>query len=537
MNVIVVGSGLAAVGAIRALLRQGHRPTVLDIGERPPATIVDTQTVMASRPPDAWTSDERQRLAANESASGRGVPRKLVFGSDYFYSAEQTEASVNGAFRPGTPPWSPARGGFSVGWGAAVLPPAPSDIADWPIGHDELLLHMRAALGDIPVSEPDDELSEVFGKLCLDRREPLGLSRGQQRLLEKLREAAGANATGRQSAAQVLVGQSRLLTQTQADAATRCRLCGYCSSGCVYGSIYTAEHDIDRWIPEDRIDYRAGSTVFLVRETAREVEVCFTRHGQVESLRADRVLLAAGAVNSTRVLLNSAPVHLDTATIRRTGYAVQIFGSTEALEVEWPSVNTQTSHFVALKDEGISPYWAHVQVGQPNELVLQRLGLTQANLRSVRGRFVKAAAGHLVSVALNAHSSCGPTYEVRVQRNDAGLPKMETSQRWSDASRRAVAMYGGLLARSLRRGGLYRVPFAKQDSGSALTYHFGASFPMTRQPRAPHDTDVLGRPFGWQRVHVVDTSVLPAIPATTVGVVTMANAHRVATAMSADEQR
>jgi choline dehydrogenase-like flavoprotein len=302
----------------------------------------------------------------------------------------------------------------------------------------------------------------------------------------------------------------------------------------VYGSIYTAEHDIDRWISEDRIDYRAGSTVFLVRETAQEVEVCLTRHGQVESLTADRVLLAAGAVNSTRVLLNSAPVHLDTATIRRTGYAVQIFGSTEALEVQWPSVNTQTSHFVALKDEGISPYWAHVQVGQPNELVLQRLGLTQANLRSLRGRFVKAAAGHLVSVALNAHSNCGPTYEVRVQRNNAGLPKMETSQRWSDTSRRAVAMYGGLLARSLRRGGFYRVPFAKQDSGSALTYHFGASFPMSRQPRAPHDTDVLGRPFGWQRVHVVDTSVLPAIPATTVGVVTLGNAHRIATAAFAN---
>jgi choline dehydrogenase-like flavoprotein len=51
---------------------------------------------------------------------------------------------------------------------------------------------------------------------------------------------------------------------------------------------------------------------------------------------------------------------------------------------------------------------------------------------------------------------------------------------------------------------------------------------MRANPHAPNDTDVLGRPFGLSRIHVVDTSVLPAIPATTVGLLTMANAHRIA---------
>jgi hypothetical protein len=51
---------------------------------------------------------------------------------------------------------------------------------------------------------------------------------------------------------------------------------------------------------------------------------------------------------------------------------------------------------------------------------------------------------------------------------------------------------------------------------------------MASQPTDANHTDTLGRPFGWQRVHAVDTSVLPAIPATTVGLLTMANAHRIA---------
>lgn len=40
---------------------------------------------------------------------------------------------------------------------------------------------------------------------------------------------------------------------------------------------------------------------------------------------------------------------------------------------------------------------------------------------------------------------------------------------------------------------------------------------------------MLGRPHGLSRVHVVDASVLPSIPATTISYLVMANAHRIAT--------
>ena len=42
------------------------------------------------------------------------------------------------------------------------------------------------------------------------------------------------------------------------------------------------------------------------------------------------------------------------------------------------------------------------------------------------------------------------------------------------------------------------------------------------------ETDALGRLSGLQRVHLVDASVLPSIPATTITLSVMANAHRIA---------
>jgi choline dehydrogenase-like flavoprotein len=42
------------------------------------------------------------------------------------------------------------------------------------------------------------------------------------------------------------------------------------------------------------------------------------------------------------------------------------------------------------------------------------------------------------------------------------------------------------------------------------------------------ETDVFGRLPGWKRVHLVDASVFPSIPATTITLTAMANAHRIA---------
>jgi choline dehydrogenase-like flavoprotein len=49
---------------------------------------------------------------------------------------------------------------------------------------------------------------------------------------------------------------------------------------------------------------------------------------------------------------------------------------------------------------------------------------------------------------------------------------------------------------------------------------------MRAQP-GKFESDVLGRPQGWTRVHTVDASVLPAVPATTITFSVMANAHRI----------
>jgi choline dehydrogenase-like flavoprotein len=67
--------------------------------------------------------------------------------------------------------------------------------------------------------------------------------------------------------------------------------------------------------------------------------------------------------------------------------------------------------------------------------------------------------------------------------------------------------------------------------------HCGSSFPMRRTPSQPLYSDALGRPFGWSRIFIVDSSVLPSIPGTTLAFATMANADRIATSAPLQEGR
>ena len=62
----------------------------------------------------------------------------------------------------------------------------------------------------------------------------------------------------------------------------------------------------------------------------------------------------------------------------------------------------------------------------------------------------------------------------------------------------------------------------------------GGSLPhVSGSPKAGAlETDRLGRPHEWRRIHLIDASVFPTAAATTFTLTAMANAHRIDTSVS-----
>lgn len=527
-QIVVVGSGLSAVGAIRALVSKGIKPLVLDIGTTLPSESEKFKRILSSKNTSDWNKSDLGVYLGTDDTSAKGlVPRKTTFGSDYFYSGSRSLPISQTACERSSPPNSEALGGFSAGWGAAFLPPAKSDLADWPISHSTVLEHMRLCTDGISKSEPFDALDNYFDRLSEPGMPSLPLSDGQKALLERIK-----NATSDNSICPEVVGQSRLLTTfSKSDFPKKCQFCGYCSSGCSFDSIYKAEFDIREFIGRDLIEYRSNVRILSITDSIDGVSLTGRNEltGESLSVGCAKIFVAAGAVGTAKILLQSKEIFGHQVSIRRTGGFIEPFISIASHEIEWPNVNTQTPIYLDFVEGSVSKNWVHAQISLPNEIVLAKLGLDHRTIDSVRGKIARKIASHMVFALVNTHSDFGPVYNLKLERDALnGEAQIFSSQYFSEHAKDLQRLLNRRLKKILKRRGMVGIDLLQQDSVAAAGYHFGASFPMKVVPKEMTDTDVLGRPFGWQNVHVVDTSVLPNIPGTTVGLLTMANAHRIA---------
>src|SRR2546421_5778713 len=117
---VIVGSGPAGVACAKARLERGRQVRMLDAGiclEPERASLVEA---MRRSSPTEWRPEQLARLKEGVSANTKGIPLKLIYGSDFPYRdiERYIPADYTGVgLRP-----SLAQGGFSNVWGAAMLP-------------------------------------------------------------------------------------------------------------------------------------------------------------------------------------------------------------------------------------------------------------------------------------------------------------------------------------------------------------------------------------------------------------------------------
>ena len=135
---------------------------------------------------------------------------------------------------------------------------------------------------------------------------------------------------------------------------------------------------------------------------------------------------------------------------------------------------------------------------------------------------VNKALGHVMVVQGYLHSDCsgalGLSWKSSSDLSLVGYSNPHTKRYVSNA-------LWLLMKNSRAFGGVPFVPL-NQTAPIGKSYHLGASFPMSVSPSG-WQSDPLGRIKGLKRVHVVDASVLPAVPAQNTTFTVMANAYRI----------
>src|SRR5262249_19285735 len=115
----------------------------------------------------------------------------------------------------------------------------------------------------------------------------------------------------------------------------------------------------------------------------------------------------------------------------------------------------------------------------------------------------RAILGRLLALQGYLHSDVSPRLELRLSRRAAGPHALAVEGRRADAATptvRRVERRLWQLAPLLRAA---PIPFMTRIAPPGKSFHGGGTFPMRPHP-GPEQSDLLGRPMGLARVHVVD---------------------------------
>lgn len=460
---------------------------------------------LRSTSPRDWSEESLDFLRDGVSVGAGGIPLKMAYGSSFPYR-EPVHLPVVPDGAEGKPSF--ARGGLSNVWGASMMPFRTADMTEWPITAEDLAPHYRAVLELMPYSARYDGLADSF-PLYSESARPLKSNSQAEALLHDL---ASATTTMR-------FGASRLAVDAS------CVYCALCIYGCPYGYIYNSSDTVEKLRSHRGFAYRPGIVVEQVHESSSHVEVRgrAIAGGLPFSMAVDRVFLACGVFSTARIVLASMEAFDETVQAADNCYfLLPLLRYRKQKGVTREPLHTLAQAFVELHDPAIGPYTVHLQVYAYNELFRQQI-------RNMLGPLAIAVEPSLLSRLLliqgYLHSDLSPTIGLTLARD--GTLSLAVGP--NTKTRPALAALRRRLWRERRAMRAFPMSPAMRVGKPGRGFHTGGTFPMRSHPRRL-ETDTAGRPHGFSRLHLVDASVFPTLPATTITLSVMANAHRIGSA-------
>ena len=488
MNDIVIGSGPAGVAVAKALLARGRAVTLVDGGKRLESHLDARRESLAALPADQWHEEALETYCAPNFSAPEGQARR--FGSDFAMEpAGQTIA--------GDAPWlglraSRAVGGLSNLWGTAVLPYSASDMAGWPISPFDLASHYSAVRAFMPLSAAASD------------------GPGLRPLFDTTDMAPdGALAHSHQASATCAVSGA-------------CKACGLCLHGCPWGFMYSSRQTLQALRDTPLFDYRPGHVVQQFAEDENGVRVTLAGH---DDLRGSRLFVAAGVLETARLVLASGLAG-DSLSLHDSQHAFvpMLHRWRPSAPVDKPPLTTLPQIFAELSVPEISSHLIHAQLYTWNRFFAHDLISNYGHGLPLAASALRALARRLIVAQIFLHSDHSARIQLRLAADGRLAPQLHENPDTGKTLKAARRQ----LARLMRHAGLTTLGFASRPGTAGSSFHVGASLPMATTPRRGQ-SDTLGRPYGLNRIHLVDASVLPAIPATTITFSVMANAHRIGT--------
>lgn len=519
-DIIIVGSGPAGVSAAFPLVENGLEVLLVDGGFQ---RVVDlpTSSFISSRLSDGqqhkWIiGEEFHALKELEAASPklRAPTHEYVFRS--FVEANRIIAKDFLSIG------SMASGGLSNAWGCGVARLSPAELSNFPVPPSELDASYRTIAQRIGISgKSDDDLAEYFG---LDEwaQDPIELDPLHQAVYSRyLKSRNKCLSLG------FRLGRSRVAVISGDHNGRRaCNLTGTCLWGCPGKSMYSSADELPTLRRYKNYTEHSGVAVTGISRKGQKLSVVGIdkTSGAKIALSANKVLLAAGTLASTRLVLSAIQLRKPVRLLSCPTAAFLLWLPRQLGAPRIPAFGLGQLSFNLRIDEAVAGFGS----------TFNTTGIPVSEF----ARHMPASRRYGLAIVSNLLSSClvgnlflpGDLSDAQVQLCDDDA--LVVSGRYKDKVAEQMQHARGTLSRAFRALGAHLLPGSFTIGRPGADIHYSGTLPMRTSPTYG-ETNSLGEVYGLDGVHVVDGSCLPTLPEKSHTLTIMANADRIGRALAA----
>jgi hypothetical protein len=527
--IVIIGAGASAVHAAQTALEAGRKVVMLDVGGvgAPPVMPGASLNQLKSQLDDPVSyflgEDFSALVLPTDGDEYYGLPpsKDYVFGGGLNRDVET---------RGFAPLWSGAAGGLGQAWTGGCYPFSDGELAAFPFGWKEMEPAYSEVARRIGVSGSIADDLSPFMPAHDAIQPPVVLDAHSEQLLA----AYERKKTTLHRKQNMALGRARLATLS-ANHLSRpaCSHCGRCLWGCPTESIYTPSVTLALCRRHPNFTYigkvRVERFLFDDRNAVTHVVATHTETGEATTLEVGSLVLAAGALGSGRILLES---------LHHAGVRAELDGLMDNRQVLMPFVNLRRigSGFddrsyqynqLAAGAPGVTPFdYVHGLITTLTTALIHPVAQTlPSGMRMATSAF-RNLHGALGLANINFPDTRRTENRMTIEPGPDGRTRLliQYTPDTGEAARlkATIARFRSFLMAI----GCIAPPSMTRPRPMGASVHYAGLTPMMTQG-GDYTTDALGRCRPFENLIIADGATFSSLPAKNLTFTLMANATRI----------
>jgi ferredoxin len=520
---IVVGSGITGIITSLELLNQDKKVVMFDLGKDDESNINDKFENNYQ-----YKINRIKKLYKKIKKNFDRKDGKYFNGSNYIFetkSIDNFKYDSNEIYLALTE----AKGGLANIWGANFCQPRKEDLKNWPIKYEELQSQFKKIYNYIPTnielsnfkkleqfknmyssynSSYEDEVTNKFFNILKKNEYQLN------------KEKIFFNKSF------LAVGKIKKYHHTKDEENMSCQKCGFCMHNCPYKLIFNPRYYLEELNNNKNFTYYQNYRVNSLVESNGLVNINYTKDFiENKKISTKKVFLCAGPIQDLIILNNSNLIDnkkiFQLKETQQFIFLAKLNSKNNSKEFSYSTLSKINIHM--LEKTGLKKI-INFQIYPYSEIFLQSLINIFGSLIIILQSLFFKKLNNFVSIQGFLHSDYSNKLILKYNNKTKKFVVTEDKNlNLKDKIKETVNSFSNIFCKE-KNISFYKFPIKITKTGQS--YHVGSIFPISKNPTI-NECDLQGRLKNTKNIHILDSSILPDIPATSFTFLTLANALRI----------